>query len=721
MRKLSVLLIFFISGLTVHAQQFGGNPPSLKWRQINTDTARIIYPVGLDSQASRVAGLVHQLAATKPVSLGDQLKKVNIVLQHQTVIANGYVQLGPYRSEFFLTPDMNNFGQGTVSWTDQLALHEYRHVQQFNNFNNGLSKSMKVLFGEEGYALAINASVPDWFYEGDAVFQETVLSQQGRGRIPLFMNAFPSLWKAGKEYNWMKLRNGSLKDYVPGHYHLGYLLVNYGRTKYGADFWTKVTKDASAFKSLFYPFQAAVKAHAGVSYKTFRKEAFDFYRDRNAVSGSTKEQYLFPVKQKYVTNYFFPYSAGNDSLVYMKSSYRHRPAFYLKDASGEKRIRTRDISMDEQFSYRNGKIVYAAYENHPRWGWQDYRVIRILDIQTGQKQKLTSKSRYFTPDISEDGSLVAAVQVTMEGKSELHILDASSGKIMQRIHSGEISLFTDPKFMNAQTLVTVVRLMDGKTALATADIATGVTMRLTSPSFNIIGYPNVKNGVIYFTATYGGNDDVFALRLDDKKIYRVTGGGMGKYFVNAGDHKITWSAFTADGYQLVQQSIEPQQWRPVDAAVTGQLMAQWPVAGVSDTAMRLADAMPPRKFTSSPYRKGTRLFNFHSWRPYYEDPIFTFSLYGENVLNTLQTELYYLYNENEKTSAVGFSGIYGAGFPYLSAGSELTFNREVPVGNRIRLWNQLDSRIGLTLPLSRTSGTTFKISRSAVFMYCGMS
>lgn len=87
----------------------------------------------------------------------------------------------------FLTPQLNNFQEGSISWADQIAVHEYRHVQQFNNFNNGLSKTMKVLFGEEGYALAINASIPDWFYEGDAVYNETVLTKQGRGGYPFFL------------------------------------------------------------------------------------------------------------------------------------------------------------------------------------------------------------------------------------------------------------------------------------------------------------------------------------------------------------------------------------------------------------------------------------------------------------------------------------------------------------------------------------------------------
>jgi hypothetical protein len=255
------------------AQIFGGNPPSVQWNQVNTDSARIIFPEGLDSQAQRVASIVHHLASRKPVSMGDQFRKINIVLQNQTTIANGYVGLGPFRSEFFLTPVLNNFEEGSISWTDQLALHEYRHVQQFNNFRNGVSKAMYYLFGEEGLALAINASVPDWYYEGDAVYNETILTRQGRGRLPLFNNTFPALWQAGKDYSWMKIRNGSLKDYVPNHYYLGYLLVNYGREKYGLDFWTKVTHDASAYKGLFYPFQKAIKKHAGVDYKSFRENA----------------------------------------------------------------------------------------------------------------------------------------------------------------------------------------------------------------------------------------------------------------------------------------------------------------------------------------------------------------------------------------------------------------------------------------------------------------
>ncbi|MES1217224.1 MAG: hypothetical protein ABUT20_17045, partial [Bacteroidota bacterium] len=113
MRKPAVTCFLFFISYFSFSQQFGGNPPSLKWKQINTDSARIIFPAGMDSQARRVSSIVHYLAshpsAGEGFSLGNKVRKINIVLQNQTTVANGYVNLGPFRSEYYLTPEMNNF------------------------------------------------------------------------------------------------------------------------------------------------------------------------------------------------------------------------------------------------------------------------------------------------------------------------------------------------------------------------------------------------------------------------------------------------------------------------------------------------------------------------------------------------------------------------------------------------------------------------------------
>ena len=251
LRRLILFFAVLLFSTSLSAQVFGGNPPSLKWRQLNTDTARILFPTGLDSQAQNVAAIVHRLARTTRPTIGPRQRKIDIVLQNQTTIANGYVGLAPFRSEFQLTPEQNSFDLGSLPWPSMLAIHEYRHVQQYNNFRVGLSGAFYYLFGEGGQAFANSLAVPNWFWEGDAVYQETLVSDQGRGRLPWFFDPYRSLWAGNKSYPWMKLRNGSFRDYVPDHYPLGYMLIAYGRERYGDDFWRKVGHDAAAFHGRF--------------------------------------------------------------------------------------------------------------------------------------------------------------------------------------------------------------------------------------------------------------------------------------------------------------------------------------------------------------------------------------------------------------------------------------------------------------------------------------
>ncbi len=128
--------------------------------------------------------------------------------------------LAPFRSEFYTTAPQNAFELGAVDWVSNLAIHEYRHVHQYGNFNKGLSKLASFILGQEGQAVANAASIPDWFFEGDAVYSETKLTQQGRGKLPEFFNGYKSLYRSAKQYSYMKLRNGSLRHYVPNHYDL---------------------------------------------------------------------------------------------------------------------------------------------------------------------------------------------------------------------------------------------------------------------------------------------------------------------------------------------------------------------------------------------------------------------------------------------------------------------------------------------------------------------
>ena len=139
---------------------------------IHSVPADIIFPPGLDSEAREVAFLVSALSKTTLSTIGNQQKPIDIVFHNLTTVPNGYVQLAPFRSEFQLTPAQNSFDLGSLPWHQTLAIHEYRHVQQYNNFCVGLSKAFYILFGQDGHAFANSLSVLTGFLKEMLFFRK---------------------------------------------------------------------------------------------------------------------------------------------------------------------------------------------------------------------------------------------------------------------------------------------------------------------------------------------------------------------------------------------------------------------------------------------------------------------------------------------------------------------------------------------------------------------
>src|SRR5262249_54786238 len=144
----------------------------------------------------------------------------------------------------------------------------------------------------------------------------------------------------------------------------------------------------------------------------------------------------------------FPQWIDDHTVVLMKSSYRRIPSFYKRNliTGAETRIRVRDISIDNYFSYRNGKIVYSAYEPDLRWTWEDYSVLKILDVETGEERTLSHKSKLFSPDISTDGKRIVAVNEPPARDATLNIIESDSGSLIKELPNPQHLFYTYPKF-----------------------------------------------------------------------------------------------------------------------------------------------------------------------------------------------------------------------------------------------------------------------------------
>jgi len=718
----------------VSAQRFGGNPPSQRWLQTGSDTLKILYPKGADSLAERVSRITHQVAMSNPMPLGNEVRGINILLQSRPLVSNAYVGLAPWRSEFYLTPLQNSLHLGSVSWLDMLSLHEYRHVQQYAQFRRGLSTFAWWLAGEQGQGLANAAAIPDWFFEGDAVDQETMLSGQGRGRLPDFFNGYRSLWNEGRNYRYMKLRNGSLKHYVPDHYQLGYLLVAGGRERFGPDIWSKVTADAAAFRPLFYPFQGAFRRHTGQSFKTFSMDVLANGMNLPAVAIDTSKvstEWLTAKHNRSVSDHQYPVLIGQDSVLMIRRAYDQVPHWYLLHHQRMQRLAVKDIGIDDYFTYGNGRIAYTAYHPHPRWSWQENNEIMVLDLRNQSRRVLTRGGRYFSPGISTDGTRIATVHVDGLGRSEIHVLDAIDGKLLFELPNGEGFFHTYPVFgRDRNELIAAVRDPKGSMALVAWNLRDRSKRILLPFVQRPIAFPAVHGSFLSFTSSYEGFDRLFMLDLSSLMLHMpedVPPAIRGAAFDTASS-SVTFAAFTSDGYRIGRRSISD-----LDSPVSVSKWTSSPLISVFPVSKRVAiplevDSIASTTRASSSYPHFKHPFNIHSWRLGFEQPEWSFDLYGENVLNTIRSGAYYRYNVNEGFHKVGADALVSILYPWIRGGFSVTRDRYFQItdpaqgSSQSLRWDEWTMYTGLSLPLNLTRGRHFKyLNLSAGYQHQGIA
>ncbi|MBW0161629.1 MAG: hypothetical protein KXJ51_09585, partial [Sediminibacterium sp.] len=718
MRSLVALFFLFLTSFSF-AQRFGGNPLSQKWKQIDTDTVRVVFPAGHEQQAVNIASIIHGLQQRNSNSLGNSLRKVSMVLQHRTLISNGYVGLAPFRSELYTTAPQNAFNLGAADWLSNLAIHEFRHVQQYSNFNKGLSKLASLILGEEGQAVANATSIPDWFFEGDAVYTETQYTRQGRGSLPKFFSAYQSLHFANKQYSYMKLRNGSFRHFVPDHYDLGYLLVAYGRKKYGNDIWQKVTDDAAKFKPLIYPFQGAVKKHTGITFPTFVNDALNFYRSQ-WISVSSEPKWITGIEKNNVINYQFPYLMEDGSIITLYNSYSQIPVFLkVKEDGSSEKIAVRDIAIDPYFSYRDQHILYTAYQPDVRWGNVEHHSLKLLDLNTGTLKTIKTQTRLFSPDLSTDKTKFVAVAMDESGGSTLirtHLSDIQSDTILTQ----KDIVYSYPRFSkNDQGLYVVERKKNGDMGIIWSDFTGQQSREILKPTNRIIGFLQIQGDTLLFSTTHAGRDELWAIidRPDHPDPYRVASFPTGVYqgVINR-EGKVIASAFTVDGYRLA--SFQPLWEKVKNQDALQPLYIDHSIQqSVMGSALQVAGNYPVTN-----YKKSFRLLNIHSWRPYYDRPEYSFTLYGQNVLNTFSSELAYTFNENERSHRISYDGAYGGTYLQPVFGVSQTWQRSVRLNRDTLLqWNLWEAYAGLRLPFNLTGGKQFRnltlqatLNRSAV-------
>ncbi|MES1160100.1 MAG: hypothetical protein ABUM51_05035, partial [Bacteroidota bacterium] len=322
-------------------------------------------------------------------------------------------------------------------------------------------------------------------------------------------------------------------------------------------------------------------------------------------------------------------------------------------------------------------------------------------------------------DISADGGHIIAVQESPDGACDLHLLNSATGQLEKTIPNKDSLFYTYPKFYQAPgpataggtetRILSAVRNTKGEMSLALTDPADGSNKFLLPFSFQTIAFPSIKGDTIWFTASRNGEDRVFG--LIDGHLFRLVlplgNPATGQYGFQAGANQYAWTTFTAVGYKLDTASRATSRLEPITIHDWSHPLPLQGIDSLDADPAHLLDGIGAGSYATKKYPLSFHLLNFHSWRPYINDPDYTFSLTSENILNTLESELYVTYNRNEQYKQVGADAVYGAWFPWVDAGWDYTFDRNALYGNQKVFWNEMEGRVGLSIPLNFTRHLSF--------------
>jgi len=695
-------------------------PASVRWYEVRTPHFRVLYPAGFEERARRTAHRLEQVHAPGGASLGLSGRPVSVVLQTRTTIGNGFVSLLPRRSEFYTTFPQDPFLSGTLDWLDELTVHEYRHVVQFDKAHQGLGQLGYLLGGYGGLGLT-TLGVPDWFAEGDAVGTETALTRSGRGRIPNFDAYFRANLLAGRRYSYAKAVAGSFHDNVPNHYVLGYFLTTrLKRTAPDAGIWGTVLNRYYRFPVYPLSFSDKLRRTTGLCtddlYTTTVRELDSLWRAEAAARPLTPATDL-PVAatEKVFTEYQYPQYATGGAVLALKSGLGHTPRLVeLQPGRPERELWVLGLHHNaEQLSAGGGRVAWLEFRYDPRWQQQVYSELRVLDRRSSLNHLLRPgrRTRYTAAVLSPDGQQLLAISTDSSYQHRLHLLDAGSGAVLRTFENPANQPYLHPRFGADGRTAAVVRLEAAGKRLELLDLTTGQARVLLPAANDNIAQPQPWQEYVLFSSPRSGQEEIYAVHTATGEVRQVTSRPVGSYHptVSPDGQRLAFHEIRAQGSRVVEMPLNPAAWLPAPPAAPApnryadELTAREPgtrtIGPVLPTDSVAGPALVARRYRRLPHAP-----NLYGWG-LVQSPSgngLNLGLRAQDVLSTTQAVAGVGFDGVERTGRVFADVSYQGLWPVLDAGVEYGGRRAigpVPGGVREDQWQYTRLSLGSRLPL----------------------
>lgn len=471
----------------------------VSWETIENDFVKVIYPDYMKTESVYIANLVEHYSHSVGLTYEIQTpKQFTLVVRPEMAEPNGFVTLAPRRSEWFSSSTYTTY-VGASEWYQTLAIHEYRHVMQYDHYKRSTVKWASYLFGDTGTFLSIFLGLQPWYFEGDAVWAETKYTDAGRGRSPLFLSRLKAQLLGDEIPSYDQFVNGTYNTVNANHYHFGYVLISTATNKFGDDFWKKVTRDVAVFPHPFR-FYSAFSKYAGMSF-------FDFYTE--TMEGLKKqwindrEPELIPTDYR---EHAYP-TVANGSLYYLHYDLNSYWSLY-KDKK-----KVTDLWFNKslaQLSIAQDRAVYAQYLPDSRYSYRGSSDIMMINLKNGKKEQITHGKRLYSPRLNKDGRRILAVDFTQDQQWDIAEFDLE-GKELRKLHVKDHRV-SEVFPLNDREVIAIVADLSGHKSIQRLSLDGSNSKTLLPASRNNIYALSVdQNENVFFEAQSQGHVEIFKL------------------------------------------------------------------------------------------------------------------------------------------------------------------------------------------------------------------
>lgn len=608
---------------------------------------RILYPTGIEDLAVQYEKLLYENRERVGMSIGMmpgglQWGRTPVVLHTRYMISNGTVTWAPKRMDFYTVPEP--YRSEPTPWAKQLAIHEQRHLAQMQLGYRGWFKPVTWLVGEMFPGALAGVYPGPALLEGDAVVAETGLTNTGRGRTGDFQTYYQLAYEQGDWRNWYVWRYGSLHHYTPDHYALGYQTLAGARVFYYRPLLVKDYFDGVVKKPLrIGHFRKLLKQTTGErrfrkAFRAIQNHWQEEWEQERAARAPFQPMEQRSHEPRFATHYTDGAFLGDD-FYSIKRGYTTPSTlirFNPEDGSEEKvhsfAAHTSRLAADP---VRN-RLYWSESVPDRRWSLGGRSIIRFIDPETGRTGDLTHKGRLFNPAPSPDGTRIAATEYPCEGGSQLMILSADNGDILDCIPAPDSLQLTESAWTPQGDLY-ALGLIEGGFLLLKRE-GNNWTALNPQPIRAKVFDLNAKDDAILFTSDLSGVFEGYRYETASGECTRLTATpyGAANPLWSPDGENILFESLTAQGTALFiskNDELEPQaadlsqpHIYPVAEALSNQEQAL-------ERALSPSSDVHPARETR--FRKFPHLIHIHSWAPVAFDYNSIASVSGDNYRDEL--------------------------------------------------------------------------------------